>query len=79
MQRAMQSFMPASPVIRHTVDRYGRVIKWIANVEHRPTCENAGCTNEATDVHHRTYERIGKERLDDLQALCGKCHKQQHK
>ena len=79
MQRAMQWFMPASPVIRRTVDRYGRVIKWIANVEHRPICENDGCTNEATDVHHLTYERIGKEWLDDLQALCRKCHKQQHK
>ena len=79
MQRAMQSFMPASPVIRRTVDRYGRVIEWIDNVEHRPTCENDECTNEATDVHHLTYERIGKEWLDDLQALCRKCHEQQHK
>ena len=75
MQRAMQSFMPASPVIRRTVDRYGRVIKSIA-VERLPICENDGCTNEATQVHHLTYERIGKERLDDLQALCRKCHEQ---
>ena len=73
MQRAMQSFMPASPVIRHTVDRYGRVIKSIA-LERRPICK--GCTNEATQVHHLTYKRIGKERLDDLQALCRKCHEQ---
>ena len=79
MQRAMQSFMPARPDIRYTVDKYGRVITWIANVEHRPTCENDGCTNEATDVHHLTYERLGKERLDDLQALCRKCHEQKHK
>ena len=76
MQRAMQSFMPASPVIRHTVDRYGRVIKSIA-LERRPICkEDKGCTNEATQVHHLTYKRIGKERLDDLQALCRKCHEQ---
>ena len=79
MQRAMQSFMPARPDIRYTVDKYGRVITWIANVEHRPTCANDGCTNEATDVHHLTYERLGKERLDDLQALCRKCHEQKHK
>ena len=78
MQRAMQSFMPASPVIRRTVDGYGRVIKSIA-LEHRPTCENDGCTNEAVHVHHLTYERIGKEWLEDLQALCPKCHEQQHK
>lgn len=78
MQRAMQSFMPASPVIRRTVDRYGRVIKSIA-LEHRPICENDGCSNEATDVHHLTYKRLGKEQLDDLQALCRKCHEQKHK
>ena len=52
MQRAMQSFMPASPIIRHTVDRYGGVIKSIA-LERRPICEaDKGCTNEATQVHH---------------------------
>ena len=39
-----------------------------------PICENDGCTNESTQVHHITYERIGKEELDDLQALCGGCH-----
>jgi len=25
-------------------------------------------------VHHKTYERIGNERLDDLQAICDPCH-----
>lgn len=78
MQRAIQSFMPASPVIRRTVDKYGRVIKSIA-LERRPICENDGCTNEAKEVHHLTYERIGKEGLDDLQALCRKCHERKHK
>ena len=51
MRRAMQWFIPASPVIRRIVDKYGRVIEWIDNVEHRPTCENDGCTNEAKEVH----------------------------
>ena len=77
MHRAMQSFMPASPIIRRTVDRYGRVIKCIA-VERCPICENDGCTNEAKQVHHLNYERIGEERLEDLQALCPKCHVQNH-
>jgi len=26
------------------------------------------------DVHHRTYEHIGREELDDLTVLCRKCH-----
>lgn len=31
------------------------------------------------NVHHRTYERIGKEDLNDLTVLCGKCHSVFHK
>lgn len=26
------------------------------------------------DVHHRTYERLGKERLSDVAAVCRFCH-----
>ena len=33
----------------------------------------------ATQVHHETYRRIGRERLRDLTAVCGGCHKQIHK
>jgi len=30
---------------------------------------------EKLDVHHRTYERLGKERLNDCVVLCHECHK----
>ena len=30
------------------------------------------------EVHHKTYERIGEERIEDLIALCPKCHKALH-
>jgi replicative DNA helicase len=30
--------------------------------------------SEHLEVHHRTYERIGQEQLDDLTTLCDKCH-----
>lgn len=30
---------------------------------------------EAVEIHHQTYERIGRERLDDLQHVCRPCHK----
>jgi hypothetical protein len=30
-------------------------------------------------VHHRTYERLGKERPSDLITLCSKCHSKFHK
>lgn len=29
---------------------------------------------EHLEVHHRTYERVGSERDDDLVALCTSCH-----
>jgi hypothetical protein len=30
-------------------------------------------------VHHRTYERVGEERIDDLTVLCAECHKLFHR
>jgi replicative DNA helicase len=33
------------------------------------------CNNpEHLDAHHRTYERLGAEHLDDVTILCGNCH-----
>ena len=26
------------------------------------------------EVHHLTYERLGRERLEDLEVLCTNCH-----
>ena len=36
------------------------------------------CGEEAQDVHHLTYERIFKEKLEDLIAVCRSCHSQLH-
>ncbi len=33
---------------------------------------------QATQVHHLTYERIFKEKLSDLQAVCADCHMEIH-
>ena len=37
------------------------------------------CNNSAENVHHKTYDNIGKEPLDDLTSLCKKCYKEFHK
>lgn len=29
-------------------------------------------------VHHKTYARLGRERMSDLQVMCHDCHLQQH-
>lgn len=31
-----------------------------------------------TEVHHKTYERVGNEELDDLEILCESCHGKHH-
>ena len=37
------------------------------------------CGNTATQVHHRTYDNIGKEEiLTDLSGLCKECHEKGH-
>lgn len=37
-------------------------------------CERCNAFGVPLEVHHLTYERFGKERDDDLQALCRDCH-----
>lgn len=36
----------------------------------------ARCGQKATTVHHKTYRRLGHERLSDLLALCEEHHAQ---
>lgn len=38
----------------------------------------AMCDRLATEVHHRSYDRIGHERLTDLTPVCSECHRQFH-
>lgn len=42
----------------------------------RGTCRYCGCG--ATDVHHKTYDRIFSESDDDLVAICRECHQFVH-
>lgn len=30
------------------------------------------------EVHHKTYERLHRERMEDLEVLCGSCHGVRH-
>jgi hypothetical protein len=38
-------------------------------------CGNIG----KLQLHHRTYRRIGHERLNDMILLCADCHKETHR
>lgn len=43
----------------------------------RFVCQGCG-EQKATEVHHVSYERKGREMLFDLVSLCGACHRQIH-
>jgi 5-methylcytosine-specific restriction endonuclease McrA len=40
-------------------------------------CEECG-SPWGLQVHHKTYERLGNETLDDLVCLCRDCHRKKH-
>lgn len=42
-------------------------------------CERCKKKSRRLEVHHLTYERLGRERDEDLQALCPSCHKKADK
>ncbi|MBR0879138.1 5-methylcytosine-specific restriction endonuclease McrA [Bradyrhizobium barranii subsp. barranii] len=63
-------------------DAYLRSEEWRAKADAVLEREHGRCQrcgDPAREVHHRTYERIFCERLEDLQALCADCHKLEHR
>lgn len=57
--------------------QWRRIRKWVLTFWGNKC---ALCTSSIRmSVHHRTYERLGKELLTDLIALCGRCHNVHHK
>ena len=47
----------------------------LKRAKHR--CEKCGATKKL-EVHHKTYETLGKEKDEDLQVLCVPCHEHAH-
>lgn len=41
-------------------------------------CARCGKDTPKLDAHHKTYERLGRERPSDLEALCRTCHRETH-
>ncbi|HEX3856974.1 MAG TPA: HNH endonuclease [Verrucomicrobiae bacterium] len=37
-------------------------------------CGHCGRSSSKLEVHHLTYERFGRERMNDLVVLCESCH-----
>lgn len=56
---------------------YDRARKNVGTDNRFGVCEACGYQpyKPCLQVHHRTYERIMNERLEDLILLCPRCHK----
>lgn len=50
-----------------------RYYKW-----HGRHCHRCGKRRCRLELHHKTYERLGRERMSDLIALCEDCHHAAH-
>ncbi len=48
-------------------------VKKMKEIHNKVLCEFC-YGNENLNLHHRTYKRIGNERLDDLVVVCKECH-----
>lgn len=64
--------------------KYLNTLHWkiirIKKLELNHTCEFEGCgTEENINIHHKTYCRLGKEKLTDLVTLCENHHKMIHR
>jgi hypothetical protein len=42
-------------------------------------CRRCYAEGVRLDVHHISYERLGRESMDDLIVLCGQCHAAAHR
>jgi 5-methylcytosine-specific restriction endonuclease McrA len=70
--------------IKQNYDKYLKSAHWQdvrrrykASKLHKDACYACG-TSEGLQLHHKTYKRVGRERLNDLLYLCGDCHSKVH-
>ncbi len=55
-----------------------RSIRKLKLAQCNDACEVCGEDEVRLDIHHKNYETLGHESLDDLAALCPYCHKDVH-
>ena len=64
----------ASYISSHSWKTRAREMREKANFK----CQLCACTDKPLNVHHNNYERLGRERDDDLIVLCEPCHQKFH-
>lgn len=55
-----------------------RTVRRLKLAQARHCCQLCNADDRPLHVHHRTYDRRGQERLDDLLVLCEECHGRFH-
>jgi len=84
--KSVEDFYNRRQIIRNAVRRiryheYLSSEKWLQIREAVISRSNGACErcgSKAEHVHHKTYENLGNEKLQDLEALCLPCHHQEH-
>ncbi len=64
----------ASYISSHTWRKKAREMREKANFK----CQLCAASDKPLNVHHNNYERLGRERDDDLIVLCEPCHQKFH-
>ena len=61
--------------------RYLKSSKWKGIrkevIAERILCERCS-SSESLQVHHKTYKNVFNEKMEDLELLCRKCHREEH-
>jgi hypothetical protein len=70
-------FLRAMPYQDYLKTAHWECKRWAAVEQAKHRCSLCNADGEL-HVHHRTYERRGEEREDDLVCLCASCHKMFH-
>jgi 5-methylcytosine-specific restriction endonuclease McrA len=66
------------PYVTYLLTAHWRHMRSIALEHYGRSCALCGAKDKIVNVHHRTYERLGSERLEDLTILCNGCHQTYH-
>jgi hypothetical protein len=80
-RRTVLEFRHPPKVFPVTYEEYMRSPQWRRKRKQRLkldgyACQKCGKTSKEyrLEVHHLTYDRLGHERMEDLQSLCVLCH-----
>ena len=61
---------------------YIQSLSWKSKANERKKLSHYQCdicgSKKSLQIHHKTYKRLGRERMSDLACLCSKCHKRVH-